>query len=73
VATTFDELVAAALGEREPELRELIRRVVDAELDRLTRELVAEELELRRNGGTAARRDPDALADAPRSACVGSG
>jgi len=51
VPVTVDELVAASLAEREPELRELVRRAVDEALGRIVGEVVAAELELRRNGG----------------------
>jgi hypothetical protein len=54
-ATSFDELVAIALGEHEEELRQIVRLIINRELRRLTRELVDQELraelELRANGG----------------------
>ena len=44
-------IVAAAVRERQPELEDLIRQTVDVELERVVEELVARELERRRNGG----------------------
>jgi hypothetical protein len=75
--TSLDELIALHLAERRGQVEELVRehdsRAVDVAVSELVAQELDRELELRRNGGTAVRRDPDALADAPRSTCVGSG
>jgi hypothetical protein len=49
--------VEAALEPYRPELRELVRRAVDVTLVRVLSELVAAELELRRNGRARPRPD----------------
>jgi hypothetical protein len=59
--TTIAATVEAALEPHRPALRELVARAVDVTLERMLAELVAAELELRRNGH-AALEEVDGLA-----------
>jgi hypothetical protein len=61
VPLVIEQLFAEALGEREGDLRELVRGVVDQELRRVLGTIIDEELAARQNGD-----EPEAEPTPPR-------